>query len=261
MLHYTGVIIIPRTARKKSNTGIYHLILRGINKQKIFNDDDDHNRFIFTLKSARDKSDFKIYAYCLMGNHIHILIKEETEDLGIILRRIGSSYVYWYNYKYERVGHLFQDRYKSETVEDDSYLLTVTRYIHQNPVKAGIVSDISSYRWSSYKEYIGQNDIIDQDFVLNIFNENRATALAQFEFFHSKKDEQDCLEIEESQRLKDHEAVLIIKAISGFSDIMAIGKLKKKERDILICKIKAAEIPARQISRLTGVNRNLIMKA
>lgn len=87
-----------------------------------------------------------------MGNHVHILIKEGKEDLGNVMRRIGASYVYWYNVKYDRVGHLFQDRFKSEAVEDNRYLLSVLRYIHQNPLKAGIVSDIREYKWSSYKQ-------------------------------------------------------------------------------------------------------------
>jgi len=78
-----------------------------------------------------------------MGNHVHLLIKEETEELGVIMRRIGASYVYWYNRKYNRCGHLFQDRYKSEVVEDERYLLTVLRYIHQNLLKAGMVKDVA----------------------------------------------------------------------------------------------------------------------
>jgi putative transposase len=85
-----------------------------------------------------------------------MLIKEEKEDLGIIMRRIGASYVYWYNLKYERSGHLFQDRFKSEVVNDEKYLLAVVRYIHQNPLKAGIVNNINDYAWSSYSEYIGE---------------------------------------------------------------------------------------------------------
>ena len=73
-----------------------------------------------------------------MSNHIHLLLKEGEEDLGTLFKRIGASYVYWYNWKYNRTGHLFQDHFKSEPVEDDTYLLTVLRYIHQNPLKAGI---------------------------------------------------------------------------------------------------------------------------
>ena len=152
---------MPRAAREKSSTGIYHVMLRGINHQIIFEDDEDYQKYLQTLKTYQEKSGYIIYAWCLMGNHLHLLVKEETEDLGIAFKRIGASYVYWYNWKYGRRGHFFQDRFKSEAVEDDSYFLTVIRYIHQNPLKAGIVKDITDYRWSSYGEYIGKPWICD----------------------------------------------------------------------------------------------------
>ena len=97
-----------------------------------------------------------------MTNHVHLLIKERNEDLGIVFRRIGAKYVYWYNHKYKRRGYLFQDRYKSEAVESDEYLLTVLRYIHQNPVKAGISKNVRSYPWSSYNEYITKAVFVTQ---------------------------------------------------------------------------------------------------
>jgi REP element-mobilizing transposase RayT len=111
-----------------------------------------------------------------MSNHIHLLIKEGKEDLGIVFRRIGSKFVYWYNWKYKRSGHLFQDRYKSEVVENDKYFLTVLRYIHQNPVKAGIVGSMIKYPWSSYNEYFGKNGICDISFVLSLFSESEKRA-------------------------------------------------------------------------------------
>ena len=102
-------------------------MLRGINHQLIFEEDEDMQRFIDTLKRYKDECGYSLYAYCLMGNHIHILLKEENEEISSILKRIAGSYVYWYNWKYGRSGHLFQDRFKSEPVEDDAYFLTVLR--------------------------------------------------------------------------------------------------------------------------------------
>ncbi len=147
---------MPRVARRKSSTGIYHVILRGINHQTIFEDDEDYLRLLHTLEKYREKSGFTLYAYCLMGNHIHLLMKEAAEDLGVIFKRIGASYVYQYNRKYRRRGPLFQGRFRSEVVEDDRYFLTVVRYIHQNPLRAGMVKEIANYPWSSYWEYVGQ---------------------------------------------------------------------------------------------------------
>ena len=128
---------MPRTARTKSESGIYHVMLRGINQQVIFKDEEDNRKFLEVLNDCKAVSGYKLFAYCLMGNHIHLLIKVEKEDLEQIFKRIGGRFVYWYNGKYSRGGHLFQDRYKSEPVETDEYFLAVLRYIHQNPVKAG----------------------------------------------------------------------------------------------------------------------------
>ncbi len=133
---------MPRQARKKSESGIYHIMLRGINQQQIFEDEEDNTKFIQVLKDCKAVSEYKILAYCLMGNHVHILIKIEKEPIEQVFKRICGRYVYWYNVKYQRVGHLFQDRFKSEPVEDDAYLMTVIRYIHQNPVKAGLCEKI-----------------------------------------------------------------------------------------------------------------------
>ena len=129
---------MSRQARAKSSTKIYHVMLRGINKQQIFFDEQDCKKFIKTLIDCKKISGFKLYAYCLMPNHIHLLLKAENEDLSVIMKRIGCRFVYWYNAKYQRVGHLFQDRFKSEPVEDDEYFLCALRYIHLNPVEAGI---------------------------------------------------------------------------------------------------------------------------
>ena len=129
---------MPRQARKKSNSGIYHIILRGVNRQQIFEDNEDYYKFLQVVEESKAISGFELFAYCLMSNHIHLLLKEIQEPIEQIMKRITTRFVYWYNIKYQRSGHLFQDRYKSEPVEDDAYFLTVIRYIHQNPVKAEI---------------------------------------------------------------------------------------------------------------------------
>ena len=129
---------MPRQARKKSNCGIYHIMLRGINQQQIFEDAEDYERFLDILKDCKEICEFELYAYCLMGNHVHLLIKEKKEPIEQIVKRIGSRFVYWYNVKYQRKGHLFQDRFKSEPVDTQKYFSTVLIYIHRNPIKAGI---------------------------------------------------------------------------------------------------------------------------
>jgi len=98
-----------------------------------------------------------------MANHVHLLVKESNTDISILMKRFGVSYGYWYNWKYERRGHLFQDRFKSECIEDDAYLLTVIRYIHNNPVKAAIVHKPEQYRWSkkAYLQALQRKQLLD----------------------------------------------------------------------------------------------------
>ncbi|WP_416147586.1 transposase [Salipaludibacillus sp. HK11] len=251
---------MPRKARRKSKTGIYHMVLRGINKQVIFEEKEDSQQFLRTLIKYKEKSNYTIYAYCLMGNHIHILIKEGEETLGMAMRRIGASYVYWYNWKYDRVGHLFQDRYISEVVEDKRYLLTALRYIHHNPLKAGIVEDLQDYQWSSFTEYSLENEkIVDIDFILNLFHSDRRRAILRFERYHQVESERKCLDVNEISRMKDSEAISVIKNICNIAHSTDIQKLDKERRDKYIKEIKEKGLSTRQISRLTGISRHIVL--
>ena len=116
---------MPRKPRQKSALNIYHVILRGINKQIIFEDKADYLQFVNILMFYKEECNFKLFAYCLMDNHIHLLVEESDVSLDEIMKRIEVKFVRWYNKKYERIGYLFQDRYKSEPVNDEKYFLTV----------------------------------------------------------------------------------------------------------------------------------------
>lgn len=249
---------MPRKERKKSSTGIYHVMLRGINGQIIFEDREDFLKLLETIKGYREESGYSIYGYCLMTNHIHLLIKEGKEDLGTVFRRIGAKYVYWYNWKYSRRGHLFQDRYKSEVVEDDAYLVTVLRYIHQNPLKAGIERSIRKYPWSSYREYIGESDICDTAFPLGLFAKDSQKALSLFKEFHAKENKDKCLDYEDSYKMNDSEAAQIIKQSAGVDNTSSIQCFDKKKRNEFIKGFKEQGMSIRQIERLTGVSFGVI---
>lgn len=253
---------MPRTARPKSETGIYHIILRGINKQTIFNGEADIKRFIETLLRVKKVSGYQIYGYCFMGNHVHLLMQEGQESIGHAMKRIGSSYVYWYNKKHERTGYLFQGRYRSETVEDDNYLMTVLRYIHQNPLKAGIVNDLRDYKWSSYNEYIGSSVISDVDYILSIFNSDREKAVSEFILFHNKGNHDRCLDMDVIIQLSDKEAEKIICKVCGVENPYDLKHVNKNNRNSSLYKLKNDyNMTIRQIERLTGINRGVIFKA
>jgi len=257
---------MPRRARQKSESGIYHIILRGINRQNIFEDEEDNSRFLQTLLHYKEISEYELYAYCLMGNHLHLLLRADEEPLEQIMRRICGSYVYWYNRKYERIGNLFQDRFKSEPVEDDPYFLTVLRYIHQNPSKAGLVDKNGQYKWSSYSAYMSgdmnKSKLVDRDFALKIFNKDRNRAVEAFREFHNQIKDDDCLDLDYRNRITDQEAGEIIRSRFNLTSSQEMQKLDSKLRNAYLKQFKEKyNLSIRQIERLTGINRGIIFRA
>ncbi len=254
--NFVEVMKMPRAPRQKSESGIYHVMLRGINQQVIFEESDDYFKFIETIEKYKAVSGYKVFAYCLMSNHIHILLKVEKEELDLIMKRIAGSYVYWYNWKYHRVGHLFQDRFKSEPVEDDAYFLTVLRYIHQNPIKAGIVKGIDDYRFSSYNDYIDEeSNIVDFDFVFSLMNKD------EFISFNNEKNDDACLDIDSKDyRINDIDARKMIKKVSKCDSLTEFQGLSIKKRDKYIRELKENGLSIRQISRLTGVSFAIVRR-
>ncbi len=250
---------MPRTARKKSCKQIYHVMLRGINKQQIFYDKEDFRIFTRLLERYKEPCGYQLYAYCLMGNHIHLLIREGNETtLGDIFRHIGSAFVYWYNIKYERAGHLFQDRYKSEPVENEAYLLTVFRYILMNPVKAGLCSAPEQYPYSSAAEYLkGTKGITDTSIIRGMLED------ASMREFITRKNEDQCMDMDETtrKRMTDEQAKGMINQELG-STIPAIGKAKeRKGLNASINRLVHSGISIRQLSRLTGISKKVIENA
>jgi putative transposase len=251
---------MPREARKKSRSGIYHIMLRGINRQTIFEDDEDKARFIETLKKYKEVSNYKLYSYCLMDNHIHLLLKESEETISEAIKRISSSYVYWYNMKYERCGHLFQERFKSENVESKAYFLTVLRYIHQNPIKAGLTRNIFEYRWTSINEYVSEANLVDVELGLKLFSSDRKAATKLFiNYLHEYSDDR-CLDDKVKVRTSDHEVREYLYKI-GIPDITALQQMEKDKRDVALTKLKEINgVTVRQLSRITGISKSVIQR-
>lgn len=245
---------MPRTARIKSSTGIYHIITRGINQQNIFCCEDDYERFLNTLSRYSRKSSCEIYAYCLMDNHIHLLLKEGQEPLATTMKRIGTSYVYYYNWQYNRKGHLFQDRYKSEPVEYDAYFLTVLRYIHLNPIKAGIADDLASYPYSSYREYTNRAKITDTGFALSLFNQDQDKSIEEFINFHYQPNDDRCLDITEKRETFSDKAIRELVSKKYHLELVTLSNTKPKTRKKVLTYLKGLNgCSLRQLSRLTGL--------
>ena len=287
---------MARTARKKSESGIYHVMLRGIDHREIFIDDEDCQRFLDALEQcvkdgpgntpgdgssvptsdtsdtgdgsavlAGDRTDVTVpvssladrsnrpsvlFAYCLMGNHIHLLLREGAEGLSSFMKRVGVRYVYWYNWKYQRTGHLFQDRFRSEAVETDEYFLTALRYIYQNPVKAGLCEDIGGYRWSSY----------------GVLKPNKEWPLDPPEFtpeleaFLREPGEEVLLDMDREGRVGDRDAGKLICELAGLQSSLDFVSLPTETQRQLILQLRDDRLSIRQLARLTGLSKGIVEK-
>ena len=166
-----------RKPRIEYHGGVYHAIQRGNNHDYIYKDDSDKLWLINVLKSFREELGYKLFGYVIMDNHYHLIIQTNNYPLQTIMHRLNTRYSKYYNQKYVRVGHVFGDRYKALPVGDQSYILTLLRYIHQNPVRAGI-NKVSEYRWSSdYLYRKNLDDWVDIGIVLDGISANRAVAI------------------------------------------------------------------------------------
>lgn len=247
---------MPRESRKRSESGVYHIMLRGINRQQIFEDDEDYRRFLKTLAKYREECGYSLYGYCLMPNHIHLVLREGKQPLETIMRRIGASFVYWYNAKYARTGHLFQDRFKSEPIESDAYLLTVIRYVHWNPVKAGLCSAPEAYPYSSYTQYFESQGVIDNTVIAGMMGAE------EFKRFHSTPGKEECLDEQESMKrhITDEQAAALMRRLTGCQNASEYQSLMTEKRDEGLSELLRHGVSIRQASRITGISFGIVRK-
>ncbi len=244
---------MARTARLVGESGYLHIIIRGIGKQVLFEDEWDYKYFISLMQRYSDETEVKICAYCLMDNHVHMLIHDEENISSLFMKKIEVSYAGFYNHKYERTGHLFQDRYRSEIIYDETYFVTVLRYILRNPEKAGFCKT-ENYRWSSYKYYFHNDVIIEDDLIRKIFRD-----LNDFNDYILTDSTDDCMEYDD--RKDDEWGIRIIKKTLDIDSGTVLQSYSREERDDSLRKLKAAGISVRQLERLTGLNRGIIQRA
>jgi len=267
------VIVMPRQGRKLSDSQTYHIMVRGNERRNMFLDDEDKVRFIDTLNEKRQPNKFTLYAYCLMDNHVHLLISEGTEEISKVMKRINVSYVYFFNRKYGRIGHLFQDRFKSEGIEDDTQLLAVVRYIHNNPVKANIVKHAGEYEWSSYGIYTNiRKDIrgvINKEAVLDLFSTNQTRAIDLFIKYSETENREIFIELKKAdEKRKPIQNELGAKAfIERYLNQQGISleeiklKINVGYRNALIAELKdKSNLSGRKIANLLGLDRNIVQR-
>jgi REP element-mobilizing transposase RayT len=248
---------LPRLARTYCESGIYHIVERGINKQLLFEEPNDYYNFMRVLKKYKENTNCKLFAYCLMGNHVHLILKEGDETIGNMMRRINVSYAQRFNSKYERTGHLFQNRFFSEPIETEKYLLSAIQYVHQNPIVAGICKVPSEYSYSSCMDYKNglTDEILDKSYLLDLLRmdslrecvegtDTDSIGIAHGDIAHA--------------RVTDTDATKIICKLSGCDSIAEFQSLTAERRKTAIRQFKKYNLSLRQISRLTGTTIGIV---
>jgi len=165
---------MARKPRIEFEGGFYHVIVRGNQRQKVFLEEKDFLKYLEFLGDYKDRYGFWIYAYVLMSTHVHLLMETGQVPLSKILQGINQRFTMYFNRRYGTVGHLFQGRYKAILCDKDAYLLSLVKYLHCNPVRAGMVKQPEEYRWSSHREYLGmsKDGLVDTKLLLGMFSED-----------------------------------------------------------------------------------------
>lgn len=251
--------------REQSEADLYHVYARGTGRRLIFEDEIDRIQYCRRMSRILDETQGSLYAWCLMGNHVHFVAKMQIEALSAFVKRLNGGYARYFNGRHGRSGHLFESRFGSEPIKTDEQLMTAVRYVHRNPVKAKMTVSCD-YRWSSYREYISSPSITDTAFTLGLFN-----GLEAFKCSHEADvtdhflGEHDELLGDESLRSRKcvtaDEAVSLSIALLGNDVFNAIAGLPREKRDRCLVILKNGGLSIRMISLVTGINRNTVWAA
>lgn len=252
---------MPRQKRQESPTGYYHIMMRGINKEMIFRRDEFKSSFMEILSRKLEDTDIEVVAYCIMDNHVHLVLKGELIEIGILLKRVNTTFAMKLNSRMDRVGHVFQDRYKSQEVLSDEHLLQVVRYVHNNPVNAGMVKECKGYSWSSYNGYTSGNlGIVAQnqyDLIMEL-----SGSVESFKAFHRLDDEGEYLDTkEEMEQLKYIKAQRIISEFcerKGITDVRQLTRRPDLMDSLIDIMIDKSKMSLREIAEMLGVSKNTV---
>ena len=251
---------MPRSARRECESDIYHITSRGAGRMDIFEDDDDRREFLRLLEARFRDCSVELLAWCLMSNHIHLLVKAPLGSVSSAMHGLLGRYAAFFNGKHGHVGHLFQGRFASKPVLDDSQLMATVRYIHLNPAETG-QDCFESYPWSSYREYAGDSEsaLAQTGLVSGVSGSKE-----EFVRFHrdgaglSGKVSGDA-----AQRvvLSDEMARAMAEGILGPNALEGLKGLEREARDGAIALLKGKGLSVRQIERLTGIGRGIVQRA
>lgn len=226
---------------------LYHVMVRGNNKETVLLDDLQKNKYLSILTRYKKMFDFKLYAFCIMDNHVHLLVEVNETPLSSIMQRIQQVYTQWYNYTFDRTGHVFQQRYKALLCDKDSYLLKLVKYIHYNPVRSDLAKGIN-YPWSSHRYYsVEQIDtLVDTTFVLNMFSPDMEKAIVQYSQYlkhkPENKDYEDTVEVPELIQNTEHDKLEQEDTLSFDDLIELVCRNEGISKELIINKDKTQKV-------------------
>ncbi|MBR3224593.1 MAG: transposase [Atopobiaceae bacterium] len=251
-----------RTPRKQCESQIYHVVSRGTGRQLIFEDDEDRELFTQLLVKHSTAARVEVFAWCLMGNHFHLLLRAPMVRISACMKELCGRYAQHFNMRHGRVGHLFQERFDSEPVGTEAYLVTVVSYIHYNPQKAHIAKQ-DECPWSSYGEYVGRegcSEVATTEYVLGVFG--GVDSFVRYHEAYAK--EASCLDVDSLRKtttsMPDKVAIRIAEDVLDGTSLDELKSLDRKTRDNGICKLLVARLSVRQVERLTGISRGVIQR-
>ena len=245
---------MPRTSRIRSESGFYHVIFRGNGKQLLFESDEDRVCFLSLLKEKVLGQGISLIAWCLMSNHIHLLLDDPQNNLSHAMHALATAYARHFNDVSGHVGAVFQGRFTSVPIKDNEQLLQVVRYIHDNPEKAGIAPS-REYRWSSYREYLSGAHLINDKLVLELIG-----GRGYFEEF-SRSERYSGYYVRSGKRVFDEDAMLAAHNVLGDVTPTEVKGLEKARRDDALRALRQAGLTRKQIERLTSIGASVISRA
>ena len=253
---------MSRKPRVFSQTDVYHVILRSVNQHIIFEEDYDYQKFLFILSDCKKKYNVEVCAYCLMNNHIHILIKSPSDVLSNFFQSLETIFVRWYNNKYKRSGHLFQDRFHSYAVEDMGAFLSVIYYMHNNPVKANICRFQSEYRWSSVCAYYGQKNLPVDTYLAEKIAGSKRQLQQYFKACPDPSSEGPFKNDHKEKRffLTDDQALEIFKSVTNLPSTSAVVNIIRSQRNEYVRVLKAKGLTIKQISRVMDISDTTVKR-
>lgn len=248
---------MARIPRKKLLSLYFHVIVQGINKEYIFSTKEMKEKYKNLLKENLQDSSVKLLSYCIMSNHAHMLMYvEDIKEMSKIMQKINTSFARYYNFRKNRVGFVFRDRFFTQQILSRQQLYNCIAYIHNNPVKAGIVTSPKDYKYSSYCEWINKEEVIDEMAAQLVYGEKKQD-IGEFKRMHFNN---EILDIDDIAENIDYNEIIAKHENDKQSTIEEIIKEEDMLEDIVWELRKSSNLSIRQISSILKVNRPKITK-